>query len=274
MKALTPASHHLKSIFPTLLLAALATTGLAMNEGEQQGCNPEAHTPGEEVPDTTGTWDLTYDDEIGVEITIGGAVYNDVISAAGGKIEINHDGQDLEFDLDCSRPEVLCPSEAWPGQVTLLQTENIFNGVEVTLPGHVCDGTLVDADPATCGEGTTNPDCDPICEGGTILEDRKVPGFVSSDGSRIDVLLGAGAVSNGINCVLLGGSSATAQLGTSGTPGLGDWRAISMDAGVVAVGYAGGCLWAGDPDADGQLEALVIAASIKFDTGFTGVRAQ
>ena len=28
-------------------------------------------------------------------------------------------------------------------------------------------------------------------------------------------------------------------------------------------------LWAGDPDMDGDLEALVLGASIKFTTGFT-----
>ncbi len=262
-----------RQLLSTIALGCLAATTLAMNETERQGCAATEHTPGEEVPDTTGTWSLSYDDTIAVEIALGGSVYNETISAAGGKIAIDHEGQALEFDLDCEREDVLCPSEAWPDQVTLLQTENVFNGVQVTLPGQACTGTLVDADPSTCGAGTTNPDCDPICEGGVALEERKAPGFVSSDGSRLDVLLGVGAASNGVNCALLGLSTATAQLGTAGTPGLGDWTAVSMNAGTVTVGYAGGCLWAGDPDDDGHLEALVIGASIKFETGFVGVRA-
>ncbi len=45
-----------------------------------------------------------------------------------------------------------------------------------------------------------------------------------------------------------------------------------MDAGLVSVGFAGGCLWAGDPDMDGDLEALLVGASVKFTTGFTGQR--
>ncbi len=51
-----------------------------------------------------------------------------------------------------------------------------------------------------------------------------------------------------------------------------DWSAVAMDAGLVTIGYAGGCLWAGDPNMDGQLEALVASASIKFTTGFTADR--
>jgi hypothetical protein len=46
-----------------------------------------------------------------------------------------------------------------------------------------------------------------------------------------------------------------------------------MDNGIVTVAYAGGCLWAGDPNLDGQLEALLIGASVKFTSGFTGVRS-
>ena len=46
-----------------------------------------------------------------------------------------------------------------------------------------------------------------------------------------------------------------------------------MTNGEIAVAYAGGCLWLGDPDMDAELEALVIGAGIKFTTGFTGSRA-
>jgi hypothetical protein len=42
-----------------------------------------------------------------------------------------------------------------------------------------------------------------------------------------------------------------------------------MDAGLVTVGYAGGCLWAGP--AAGR-DAVVIGAEVKFTTGFTGAK--
>ena len=45
-----------------------------------------------------------------------------------------------------------------------------------------------------------------------------------------------------------------------------------MDNGEVVVGYAGGCLWAGDPDDDGTIEGLVIGAKVRFTTGFTAER--
>jgi hypothetical protein len=77
---------------------------------------------------------------------------------------------------------------------------------------------------------------------------------------------------NGINCALLGVSLADADLVSEGTAAGGDWIATGMDAGLVTVGYAGGCLWAGDPDMNGELEALLIGAGVTFRTGFTGTR--
>ena len=45
-----------------------------------------------------------------------------------------------------------------------------------------------------------------------------------------------------------------------------------MSDGVVTIGYAGGCLRAGDPNMDSQLQALVIGASVKLTTGFSATR--
>jgi hypothetical protein len=67
-------------------------------------------------------------------------------------------------------------------------------------------------------------------------------------------------------------SLADADLVSTGGPRSGDWVSNSMEAGLVTVGFAGGCLWAGDPDMDQDLEALVIGAGLKFTTGFTGER--
>jgi hypothetical protein len=86
------------------------------------------------------------------------------------------------------------------------------------------------------------------------------------------VLLGAGVATNGVNCALLGVSAAGADLVNVGTPMEEDWESTAMEGGVVTVAYAGGCLWAGDPDDDGTVEAIVIGAGVKFTTGFTAVK--
>ena len=78
------------------------------------GCAANSRSP---APDVTGWWDVNYDDTLGVRITIGGAVYETELGAGGGAFTIDHDGQPITFDLDCDRPEILCPSEAWPLEV-------------------------------------------------------------------------------------------------------------------------------------------------------------
>jgi hypothetical protein len=69
---------------------------------------------------------------------------------------------------------------------------------------------------------------------------------------------------------MVGASVADADLTTSRAAG--DWTATSMTSGLVTIGYAGACLWAGDPNHDGKVDALVAGASITFTTGFTGAR--
>ena len=93
------------------------------------------------------------------------------------------------------------------------------------------------------------------------------------DVKRIGVLgggvMGGGIATNGLNCALLGWSVADAELTSTGSAASGDWEAQTMDAGLVTVGYAGGCLWAG-PSAG--RDAVVIGAEVKFTTGFTGAK--
>lgn len=67
-----------------------------------------------------------------------------------------------------------------------------------------------------------------------------------------------------------GHSLADADLVTSGRSA-GQWEATEMRAGLVTIGYAGGCLFAG-PSPDGTTQALLAAAELKFTTGFTGIK--
>jgi hypothetical protein len=233
------------------------------------GCAANSRSP---APDTTGTWGITYDDRIGVEIKIGGAVYTDEIGAQGGVITIDHEGTPITFDLDCARPDIICPSEGWPAEVYVEQRNEEFeHRMIVTLPTQSCSGALIAPAPGTCGEGTLNPDCEQVCDGEVTTRNEERFGVIGETGDSFRLYLGAGLATNGINCALLAWSVADADLVTEGE-GTEAWVANEMTNGLVTVGYAGGCLWAGQTDPDPQLEALVIGASITFTTGFTGAR--
>jgi len=252
----------------SLALFTLLLPGLMGARGD--GCAAGSRSA---APDVTGDWRIDYDDTIGVEVTLGGAVYTAELGAAGGAFTIDHDGQPLTFELDCARPDVLCPSEAWPGQVSIEQ-RNVSREHQmiVNLPIQECVGAEVAATTSECGAGTDNPDCDPVCTGDVVVDNREAFGVIGETGESFRLYLGGGIATNGLNCALLGWSVADADLDLIGSAEGGDWTAIGMNAGLVTVGYAGGCLWAGDPNMDGQLEALVLGASIKFTTGFTGER--
>lgn len=249
-------------------LASLTLCALPLLAGAQgDGCAASSRSP---APDVTGWWDVTYDDRLDVEITIGGQVYTSEIGAQGGVITITHQGRPLSFDLDCARADVLCPSEAWPREVLAEQRDAGFeHRMIVTLPVQSCSVPLRRPDSGTCGAGTNNPDCDDVCDGEIITRNEERFGVIGETGSTFRLYLGGGLATNGINCALIGWSVADASLENVGERGAPDWESIAMNAGVVEVGYSGGCLWAGDPDMDGDLEALVLGATVKFTTGFT-----
>lgn len=260
-------THRPARALPSLLIAALLP--LAMG-AEGDGCAANHQTP---APDVSGTWAIAYDDTLDIRIDIGGAVYTETVGPDGGTVTIEHQGHPLRFDLDCARPEILCPSEAWPETVSISQPEPQYpHRMRVLLPQQRCDGALVAPAPEECGPGTLNPDCEQVCDGEIHVDEVPAFGSIGASGDSFRLLLGAGIATNGLNCALLGWSVADAELETEGAAGDGTWEATAMHAGLVTVGYAGGCLWAGDPDMDGELEALVLGASVELLTGFTGAR--
>jgi hypothetical protein len=93
---------------------------------------------------------------------------------------------------------------------------------------------------------------------------------IGEAGDTFRLYLGGGIVTNGINCAMLGYSVADADLVTSGKAA-GDWEASAMAAGLVTIGYAGGCLFAGAAP-EGATRTLLAGAELKFTTGFTGTR--
>jgi len=249
-----------------LYLALIAIPALPALMGAQgDGCAAGSRSP---APDVRGTWNIEYDDTIGVEVKLGGAVYHAELGAAGGTVTINHAGQPYSFALDCGRPEIVCPSEAWPNQVLIEQRDvQHQHQMVVNLPSAKCDAPLTQPAPGTCGAGTTNPNCDLICGGDVSVRTSQAFGVIGEAGETFRLFLGGGIVTNGLNCAMLGYSVADADLETSGVRGE-DWEATEMNAGLVTIGYAGGCLFAGT--INNQNQALLVGAELKFTTGFTG----
>jgi hypothetical protein len=250
-----------------LLPVLLALTSLPLLGGaEGDGCAAGSDSP---APDVRGTWDIAYDDTIGVEVKIGGAAYSTQLGANGGAFSITHQGRTYPFSLDCARPEVLCPSEAWPRQAVIEQ-RNVGkqHQMVVTLPSQQCMGSLSKPAPGTCGAGTANPNCDLVCNGDVQVGSKETFGVIGEAGDTFRLYLGGGIATNGINCALFGWSVADASFTSTGSASAGSWEAKTMDAGLVTIGYSGGCLWAGA--AGGKTEAAIIGAELKFTTGFTG----
>lgn len=249
----------------------LAVSMVPLLGGAEGGCG--AAFSSSPAPDMSGDWAVVYDDTFEVEIELGGAVYTETLGATGGVVNLTHEDQPLTFELDCTRPEVVCPSEVWPANVAFRQDDAMYpHRVWLQVPSQTCMGELVDADPAECGADTTNPDCDQVCDGEIATSTREAFGTIDEPGENFTVLLGGGIATNGVNCVLVGGSIAEGPLTTSGDAEGEDWLVEEVRGGSVVTTYAGGCLWAGDPDMDAELEALVIGAKVRISTGYDATR--
>jgi len=250
-----------------LAFAVLAVPFAAGAKGD--GCAAASKS---DAPDVSGDWAIQYEDKIGVEVNLGGKVYTSELGPEGGTVTVDFNGKPLSFDLDCSRPEIVCPSEAWPDAVSIAQksTEHEHQMI-VTIPKQTCSEALVEPDPSTCGEGTPNPSCKKVCNGDITTTSADAFGVIGETGESFRLYLGAGAASNGLNCAMLDWSYADADLVTEDADSE-DWRATGMENGTVTVAYAGGCLWVADPDPDPDLEAAVIGASVTFTVPFTGAR--
>lgn len=254
-----------------VLLSALLISGMPFVMGAKGGCGG-AYSSTDPAPDVSGNWSVAYDDSMTIDVNIGGAVYHQTLSGSGGTFTINHQGTPITFNIDCSRPEVVCPSEVWPSMVSIDQRDPMYpHRMWVKIPSQTCNGTLVTPPASECGTGTLNPDCKPVCNGTLTTTTADAFGVIADDGASFDLLLGAGVATNGINCALLGASWAHASLTDTGasTP---DWQAQSMTDGTIKTSFAGGCLWAGDPNQSGQLQALLVGASVDISTPFTATR--
>ncbi|MCA9579426.1 MAG: hypothetical protein KC668_28550 [Myxococcales bacterium] len=269
-------SRWLSRVVASSLVVACAPLLL----GAEGDCGPAfARDP---APDMSGAWNIAYDDSFTVKVTIGAGAarreYMRTVSATGGtfQVPLTPDGSDmLTFDLDCTRPEVVCPSEVWPSRPSIRQNHPEYtHRIFLQIPQQTCSGNMVSPSADECGEGTLNPDCDMVCDSDVTTVVREAFGTIRDDEAGFDILLGGGVATNGINCAMLSLSVASGELVTTGSAARENWRATGITDGTVTTGYAGGCLWAenvGTP-AEPDVRAVVLGAAIEFTTGYTGTR--
>lgn len=258
-----------------MMILAAAWVPFAM--GARGGCGGPL-TSMSPTPDVNGDWDISYASEMNVEVRIGGSIYDATVPEEGGMVMVEHGGFVIPFSIDCSREEIVCPSEAWPTTVAVSQREPEYpHRMWVSIPtGQECMGETHVPDMASgeCGPNTLNPECEEVCDGEVATVSQDTFGLIDEPGESFDLLLGGGIASNGVNCVLLGISSAHADLDSTGAVETEDWVAHGMSNGEVVTAYAGGCLWAEYSEEDMELNALVLGASVRISNGFTGARAE
>lgn len=71
------------------------------------------------TPDFSGVWDLTYDDSIDVELRIGDRTMRGTLGAQGGSLAFEEANESVDLEVDCARPELVCPAEVWPRELHL-----------------------------------------------------------------------------------------------------------------------------------------------------------
>jgi hypothetical protein len=153
--------------------AFLVTTLLALG-ALGSGCDKTAASG--LSPDFAGEWDVTYDDSMRFELRVGGQVQHGELAEPGGRVLIGDAGAALEVDVDCTRPDVVCPTEVWPRELALTQA-----------PGQVDDEGL-QLRHAIAGEGRGR------CK---TLTGSTIAGEVASVGKPDSVRQEAVALTNG-----------------------------------------------------------------------------
>jgi hypothetical protein len=153
--------------------ASLVTTLLAL-AALGSGCGKTAASG--LSPDFAGEWDVTYDDSIRFELRLEGQVQRSELAEPGGQVVLGDAGAALEFDVDCTRPDVVCPTEVWPRELVLTQA-----------PGQVDDEGL-QLRRVIAGEGRGR------C---TTLSGSTIAGEVASIGKPDSIRQEAVALTNG-----------------------------------------------------------------------------
>jgi len=274
----------MRTYFRIAVLAVGVVGVLSMGPG-RCGTSAQGFFSDLPAPDMRGTWDVTYDNVIDIEVSIGGDVYVGNVTGGHGSMSFTHDGEPVILDLECSDPLVICPSEVFPAEVDFEQRNfaNYPHQVHMTLNETECTGDMVLPDPSECG-GETGIDCnEEVCDGVEIEVGVDKPASISDPvpaspivGSTpaytIGIALGGGLAVPTANCVLLGMSYADADISYSGTydPEENNMEATALTDGLITVIYTGACFWAAG--GAGNLGVVLLDAEVKFTTGFTATK--
>jgi hypothetical protein len=70
-------------------------------------------------PSVAGTWDTLFDDVIDVSADVEGEQPEARIGASGGRVAFHDAGAFVELEVDCARPELICPQELLPRELVL-----------------------------------------------------------------------------------------------------------------------------------------------------------
>ena len=264
----------------------LAVALLCMAPG-RCGTSAEGFFSGDPAPDLRGSWQVTYDNAIGVEINVGGSTYAGTIAGSSGTVSFTHDGTPFQLDLDCSRPWIRCPAEIFPATVSFEQRnlENRPHQVHMMITEVECTGTIrlpVEAD-GECG-GDTGLSCDvEMCDGTIVERQNTALGSISNPvpadpltGSTPDytlgLALGGGIAMPTVNCLLLAASRADADIEYSGRydPDQNSMTGTRLASGEITTSYLGGCFWGGT--GSGGAAAALLAAEVRLTTGFVAVK--
>jgi hypothetical protein len=96
---------------PSSALFILAACALSVGCAKSHAAAPR--------PDLSGVWDVTYDDFLVAELRLGEHVHRTRLAPSGGRITASLAGVAVDVEIDCSRDELVCPSEVWPAELAL-----------------------------------------------------------------------------------------------------------------------------------------------------------
>jgi hypothetical protein len=98
----------LTALLMGLLVAALNMTGV-LGRSRALGVRPAV----------AGTWDAVFDDTIDVTADVEGEDHQARTGAGGGRVAFHDAGSFVQLEVDCARPELVCPQELLPRELTL-----------------------------------------------------------------------------------------------------------------------------------------------------------
>ena len=222
--------------------------------GQRGGCGGTEPVDGD-IPDMAGQWELSFNDDLSVEINVGGEVYNPTLAGGASSVSVVHDGEPVDFVVDCARELVVCPSELLPMRVSIAQSLANRRQISLEITEQECRGTVTEGE----------------CSDTVITSTTTRNGTIAADGTTFDIVLGGGALaSNG--CALLSLSIANGSLLTSGTGA--ELTADEIVSGSLITAYGGGCLLVEDVDLDPAVEAAAAGGAIELRSTYSAVRTR